>query len=242
MLVTPNLNLMPTLPTLCSLEPLKHSEPLLHPKFSLVSLNLLLVSYHFIGDSTPNTARALVDPKKDDLKGIEQKHALTKRRNSKDGNIIYDYHGPTNSYIQQILEDLQSRTDRSFMKFCAIKKLQQLSQDFDEFLKKKLPLWMVESKGPLAINSDSIILILLMLGTSTYFAVRIEVSVGFCFSLLESPYSFSLANTDCRILRLIQLANTVKPSRQYTIQVLYSPSCSLYTDSCKDIFTELALP
>lgn len=147
----------------------------------------------FIADSTPNTARTLADVKKVDEKDGEQKHALTKRRNSKDGNIIYDYHGPTNSHIKQILDDLQARTSGHLFKFCVINRLKKFSEDFDEFLKKRLPLWMVESKGPLAINSDSIILILLMLATSTYFAVRIQVSRSSCFSL----HRFSLQFLTC---------------------------------------------
>ena len=103
------------------------------------------------------------------------KSMLKKKQNSEDETPQYEYKGPSNQYIHQMLVDLQRRSKSIVKEFCLVKKYNKLRTNIDNAFKNKLPTWLVEAKGPLAINTDSIILIVILLAASLFYALKIEV-------------------------------------------------------------------
>jgi len=102
------------------------------------------------------------------------KSMLQKKQNSEDETPQYEYKGPSNQYIHQMLVDLQRRSKSIVKEFYLVKRYNKLRTNIDNAFKDKLPTWLVEAKGPLAINTDSIILIIIMLSASLFYALKIE--------------------------------------------------------------------
>ena len=103
------------------------------------------------------------------------KSMLKKKKIDGDETHVYEYKGPSNQWIHQILVDLQRRTKSIVKEFWLVKRYNTLRTHIDNAFKNKLPTWLVEAKGPLAINTDSIILITILLIASLAYAIKIEV-------------------------------------------------------------------
>jgi len=126
---------------------------------------------------------------------------LRKRKNSFDDNFTYEYKGPTNFYIHQFLVDLKRRKNKSLFRCFKNENFFQLREKCDSLLKRKLPVSLVEAKGPLALNFDCIFLFLIMMGAALYFALKIEVIIFLKNFNQLRPLKFLLAEIMKRFMK-----------------------------------------
>lgn len=90
----------------------------------------------------------------------------------KGGSTSYKYTGPVNQRIQDFLEDLYLREGPIHHRG-VFEKLVNLNTRIDKRLEKIFPKSC--TNGPLSLDKDSILLFLLMLGGSIYYATQINV-------------------------------------------------------------------
>jgi len=113
------------------------------------------------------------EPEVKEVELVQYRQKPLLKKSVKDGFSSYKYTGPINQDIQYYLDDLYQR-EGAVSAEGLYYRLNAWNKRVDSQIEKKIPLNCVD--GPISVNKDSLVLFLIMMICSTYFAISVGVT------------------------------------------------------------------